>query len=41
VPAVTFAQVPSTFPVSAIVHAWQVPVQALLQQIWAPAAPTQ
>jgi hypothetical protein len=48
VPAVTDAQVPSDEPVSAIVHAWQVPVQAVLQQTpstqkplahWAPSPP--
>ena len=41
VPGVTSAQVPSGWPVRAMVHAWQVPVQAVSQQILLPAGPTQ
>jgi hypothetical protein len=40
-PAVMGAHVPSALPVSAMVHAWQVPVHAVVQQIWLPLGPTQ
>jgi hypothetical protein len=40
-PAMRFAHVPFATPVSAIVHAWQVPVHGELQQIWLPGGPTQ
>jgi hypothetical protein len=41
VPAVMLAQVPSMLPVSAIEHAWQLPLHAVLQQIWLPPGPMQ
>jgi hypothetical protein len=41
VPATMLAHVPSAWPVSAIVHALQVPLHAELQQIWLPEGPMQ
>jgi hypothetical protein len=41
VPTVMLPHVPVARPVSDIVHAWHVPLHAVLQQIWLPAGPMQ